>query len=114
MLKQIAEEGRHYVTFDDPNARYIALNDPELFLQRYEPPVVVVGVLSPSTAFNDLNVKLRKYQSIGVKEYWIISQDGELVTVHYFESQTVKEFVTGSKITSELFPEMNIDVNLLF
>ena len=32
---------RKYVTLDDPAARYLAKNDPALFLQRYTPPVLI-------------------------------------------------------------------------
>lgn len=41
MLMKIAKKTRNYVTLDDPNARYLAINEPELFLQRYEPPVII-------------------------------------------------------------------------
>lgn len=41
MLMKIAEKGRNYVTLDDPNARNMAINEPGLFLQRYEPPVII-------------------------------------------------------------------------
>lgn len=41
MLMKIAEKGRSYVTLDDPNARNMAINEPGLFLQRYEPPVII-------------------------------------------------------------------------
>lgn len=32
---------RKYVTLDDPDARYLAKSDPALFLQRYDPPVLI-------------------------------------------------------------------------
>jgi len=38
---KIAEKGRGYVTLDDPNARNMAINEPGLFLQRYEPPIII-------------------------------------------------------------------------
>ena len=41
MLMKIAEKSRNYVTLDDPNARNMAINEPGLFLQRYEPPVII-------------------------------------------------------------------------
>ena len=41
MLTKIAGEERRYVTLDDPNARSVAINDPGLFLQRYEPPIII-------------------------------------------------------------------------
>lgn len=41
MLMKIAKKNRNYVTLDDPNARNMAINEPGLFLQRYEPPVII-------------------------------------------------------------------------
>ena len=41
MLKQLAEEGRKYVTLDDPLLRQLAVTEPALFLQRFEPPVII-------------------------------------------------------------------------
>ncbi len=47
MLRKLAEEEqaagihRNYVTLDDPDVRFLAKNDPALFLQRYKPPVLI-------------------------------------------------------------------------
>lgn len=41
LLQQLMEPGRKYVTLDDPDVRYLAKNDPALFLQRYAPPVLI-------------------------------------------------------------------------
>lgn len=47
LLKRLAETekdagiNRKYVTLDDPAVRYLAKNDPALFLQRYTPPVLI-------------------------------------------------------------------------
>jgi Uma2 family endonuclease len=41
--------------------------------------VLVVEVLSPTTARADRSVKRRLYQRQGVREYWIIDVDGRLV-----------------------------------
>lgn len=41
MLKQLANENRQYVTLDDPLLRELAVSDPSLFLQRFEPPVII-------------------------------------------------------------------------
>lgn len=41
LLKHIAEEGRNYVTLDDPLQRRLALEEPELFLERFEAPVII-------------------------------------------------------------------------
>ena len=41
LLQQLAEDGRKYVTMDDPDVRMLAKRDPALFMQRYPPPVVI-------------------------------------------------------------------------
>lgn len=41
LLQKLSEEGRKYVTLDDPAARYLAKTDPALFMQRYTPPVLI-------------------------------------------------------------------------
>lgn len=41
LLQKLAKRDRNYVTLDDPAARTLAQTDPALFLQRFEPPVLI-------------------------------------------------------------------------
>ncbi|MGN0851928.1 MAG: ATP-binding protein [Kiritimatiellia bacterium] len=41
LLRTAAEAGRKFVSLDDPDLRFLARNDPALFLQTYSPPVVI-------------------------------------------------------------------------
>jgi len=41
LLKHIAETGRNYVTLDDLLQRRLAIEEPELFLERFEAPVII-------------------------------------------------------------------------
>lgn len=41
LLEHVADENRKYVSLDDPVARRLAVEEPLLFLQRYEPPVII-------------------------------------------------------------------------
>lgn len=41
MLREIADDSRTYVTLDNPLIRDLAINEPGLFLERYEPPVII-------------------------------------------------------------------------
>jgi len=49
-------------------------------------PDMTVEILSPSTTKQDLLTKLVKYQKAGVREYWIIDPDTEIVNVHILEN----------------------------
>ena len=44
-------------------------------------PDFIVEILSPSTAQKDILVKLRKYMTAGVREYWIVNPESRRVTV---------------------------------
>lgn len=41
LLREAAEDGRKFVSLDDPDIRAMARNDPVLFLQTYTPPVII-------------------------------------------------------------------------
>lgn len=41
LLQKLGGAERNYITLDDPDARFLAKNDPALFLQRYTPPVTI-------------------------------------------------------------------------
>ncbi|OBG89598.1 hypothetical protein A5699_13475 [Mycobacterium sp. E802] len=73
------------------HGEYIELQ-PDVLVGRFEdftdkdlpkPPVLVVEVLSPSTALNDLNTKKAAYERLGVQSYWVI--DPQQVTLTVFE-----------------------------
>lgn len=41
LVQRIREEGRAYVTLDDPSLRSLAREEPALFLERFRPPLVI-------------------------------------------------------------------------
>jgi predicted AAA+ superfamily ATPase len=41
LLQHLAKKDRRYVTLDDPAVRALAQSDPALFLERFEPPVLI-------------------------------------------------------------------------
>ena len=44
-------------------------------------PDWVLEIVSPSTRQNDYHKKLHKYMDAGVKEYWIVDMDRQMVSV---------------------------------
>lgn len=53
----------------------------------YGAPDFIVEVLSPSTKKKDMFIKLHKYASAGVREYWMIDPDKQKVVVYNFEQE---------------------------
>ena len=53
----------------------------------YGAPDFVVEILSPSTKRKDGIIKLSKYISAGVREYWIVDPDKKQVVVYDFQKE---------------------------
>ncbi|MBO6147768.1 MAG: Uma2 family endonuclease [Lachnospiraceae bacterium] len=47
-------------------------------------PDLVVEVASPSTSKRDYGLKLFKYRTAGVKEYWIVNPDKKTINTYFF------------------------------
>ena len=59
-------------------------------------PDFIVEILSPSTARMDKKLKYDKYQKAGVKEYWIVDPDKNLVEAN---------LLAGDKYTTTIYTE---------
>ncbi len=50
-------------------------------------PDLVIEIVSPSTQQMDYGIKLFKYRTAGVREYWIINPTTRIVNVYDFENE---------------------------
>ncbi len=55
-------------------------------------PDWVIEIVSKSSRHMDYYIKLFKYQKAGVREYWIVDPEKEVVTVYSFENETMEEY----------------------
>ncbi|MDR1117222.1 MAG: ATP-binding protein [Oscillospiraceae bacterium] len=69
LLKRLAGEDRKYVTMDDPDARYLAQNDPAMFIQRYSPPVIIDEIQYAPGLMSYIKVEVDNSGSKG--DYWL-------------------------------------------
>ena len=77
-------------------------------------PQLVVEVLSPSNADDDLIVKKDLYEKYGVPEYWIISPMSKKVWIYMLidNKYELKNSCTlNDKFTSTRFEELEIDLS---
>ena len=50
-------------------------------------PDFIIEIVSPSTQKRDYGIKLFKYRSAGVREYWIVNPVQKIVNVYCFENE---------------------------
>lgn len=50
-------------------------------------PDWIIEVISPSTARMDYSVKLFKYRTAGVREYWIVNPLKKIVQTYFFDGE---------------------------
>ena len=80
-------------------------------------PDLIVEILSPSTALKDRNHKFNLYQKHGVKEYWLVDPYHQTIEIYYLQDgfyQERKVFGKEDKLTSFLYPELSIDLTVIF
>lgn len=69
LLESLAEEGRKIVSLDNPTIRALAKTDPELFLQRYSPPVMIDEVQYAPELFPYIKTIVDKRKKNG--DFWL-------------------------------------------
>jgi len=69
LLDKIKEPGRKYVSLDFPDARELAKNHPDLFLQRYTPPILIDEVQYAPELFNYIKIYVDTHKQDGL--FWL-------------------------------------------
>lgn len=64
-------------------------------------PDWVIEIVSPGSRPMDYFTKLFKYQTAGVREYWIVDPIKQRVTVYLFEKENMEEYSFGDHIPVE-------------
>ncbi len=83
--------------------------------QKYEgAPDIVVEILSPSTMFNDFNIKSGKYMNAGVKEYWLVDPKSQTVIVNDYVNKTMITYEKNESLKSNVFSDLEINLNDIF
>ncbi len=70
-------------------------------------------MISPCTRSRDYLFKLNKYQAAGVREYWILDMERDLIQVYDFESKEVWGYGLKEKVPVRIFGDPEIDFSEL-
>lgn len=72
-------------------------------------PDWIIEIVSPSSQKMDYMIKLFKYQSAGVREYWIVDQKKNRIIVYNFERDDIKEYTFSDTVEVGIYDGFAID-----
>lgn len=72
-------------------------------------PDWIIEIVSPSSQQMDYMIKLFKYQSAGVREYWIVDQKKNRIIVYNFEKDDMKEYTFSDTVEVGIYDGFQID-----
>ena len=74
-------------------------------------PDQVIEIVSPSTERMDYGIKLFKYRSAGVREYWIVNPQKQTVNVYDFEhDEKTRQYDFDEPIASCIYPDLSVTI----
>lgn len=74
-------------------------------------PDWIIEIISPSTSRIDYGVKLFKYRTTGVREYWIVNPVKKTVTVYDFENEEkTNQYDFDETIASCIYEDLKINI----
>lgn len=76
-------------------------------------PDWIIEIVSPSSKRMDYSIKLFKYRSAGVKEYWIVDPIKSRITVYDLKDEDVNEFSFSDSIKAGIYEDLFIDFSQL-
>lgn len=72
-------------------------------------PDWVIEIVSPSSVKMDRKIKLFKYRTAGVREYWIVDPAEKMVEVHLFTRDEVKTYTFQDTVPAGIYEDFAID-----
>ncbi|GFI44452.1 MAG: Uma2 family endonuclease [Dorea sp.] len=74
-------------------------------------PDWVIEIVSQSSKRMDYLIKLFKYRNAGVKEYWIVDENKNRITVYNFLHDTIEEYAFGEDIPVGIYEDFSIRIS---
>lgn len=76
-------------------------------------PDWIIEIVSPGSRQMDYMIKIFKYRSAGVREYWIADHDKNRITVYDFMKDTMEEYTFSEKVRAGIYEDLVIDFSQL-
>lgn len=71
-------------------------------------PDWIIEVVSPGSRRMDYFMKLFKYRSAGVREYWIVDPSRNRITVYDFESEDTGDYTFSDSVKAGIYDDLYI------
>lgn len=72
-------------------------------------PDWMIEIVSPGSQRMDYMIKLFKYRTAGVREYWIIDKMKNRITVYNFEKDEMEEYTFTDSVKAGIYSDFEID-----
>lgn len=73
-------------------------------------PDWIIEIVSPSSKARDYMIKLLKYCTAGVREYWIVDPTKKMVSVYQIEQELVEQYSFGEDIPVGIWENFSINI----
>ena len=101
------KDDKNYV---EPDISVICDNDKITDKGCHGAPDWVIEIVSSGNRAMDYFTKLFKYQTAGVREYWIVDPMKEMVTVYRFEKETMEEYSFSEEVPVGIYEGFSIKI----
>lgn len=103
------KDGRNYV---EPDVSVICDKDKLNDEGCIGAPDWIIEIISPSTSRMDYGIKLFKYRTAGVREYWIVNPFTRTVNIYDFENDAgTTQYSFDDKIPVCIYEDLNICIS---
>lgn len=117
LLSRMAEKERKIVSLDNPTIRAFAKRDPEMFLQRYQPPVLIDEVQYATELFDYIKIYADRHKRPG--DFWLTGSQTFHMMKRVTESLAGRAGIvrmaglSNSEISGDHFPPFRVDIPTL-
>lgn len=117
LLMKMAEKERRVVSFDDPSIRKAAIDDPAIFLQRYEPPILIDEIQYVPELFPYIKIYVDQHKRCG--DFWLTGSQTFRMMKNVTESLAGRvgilemEGLSSSEINGKPSPAFEADIPTL-
>ena len=74
-------------------------------------PDWIVEIVSPGSKRIDYLIKLFKYRNADIKEYWIVDENKNRITVYNFVHDTIEEYTFGEDVPVGIYEGFSIRIS---